>query len=169
VWDPHHQVHKRSLESVQRFAARIITTDWKADYPSLCAKLNMKTLATHHRIQKLKVCYNIINNLSCLPSNMFTPHPHPSSRLHHSKPLFSAFVSTMAHRYSFFIDVIPHWNSLPDSIVSCSSASSFKHHLHKHFLTYAPSYPNYLCLCCQYCLCVPPIPLFFIILSFLTT
>jgi len=30
------------------------------------------------------------------------------------------------------------------------------------------SYPNYLCLYCQYCLRVLPIPLFFIILSFLT-
>jgi len=85
VRDPHHQVHKRSLKSVQKFAARIITTDWKADYPSLCAKLNMKTPATR-RINKMKVCY-IVNNLSC--------HPSPPS-------------ATMAHQYSFFIDVIPH-------------------------------------------------------------
>jgi len=86
VWDPHHQVHKRSLESVQKFAARIITTDWKADYPSLCAKLNMKTLATRRHIQKLKasttcLAYHLTCSLLtpilhsvCIIPNPFSPH-----------------------------------------------------------------------------------------------
>jgi len=134
VWDPHHQVHKRSLESVQKFAARIITTDWKADYPSLCAKLNMKTLATCRRIQKLKVCYSIINNFLAyhLACSLLTPILYPVCII--SNP-FSPQLFQLWPTDIFFIDVIPHWNSLPDSSVSCSSASSFEHHLHKHFLT----------------------------------
>ncbi len=78
VWDPHQQVHKQSLENVQKFAARVITTNWTATYSSLCSRLNLQPLVTCRRIQKLKLCYNILHNHSCIPSDTFIPHPRPS-------------------------------------------------------------------------------------------
>ncbi len=51
VWDTHQQVHKQSLENVEKFAARVITTNWTANSSSLCSKLMLQPLATRHCIQ----------------------------------------------------------------------------------------------------------------------
>ena len=55
---------------------------------------------------KLKVAYNI----SRIPQSVFTNHPSPSP---HHKNSLSTFCYYIAHRHSFFIDVIHLWNSLP--------------------------------------------------------
>ena len=120
VWDPHHSKDKQALENVQKFGGRVITQRWSGDYNSLFQSLNLKLLSTRRRIQKLTLCYKIVNNLSCIPASTFTPNPRPSPRLHHSKPLHMPFVSTIAHK-SFFIDIISHWNSLLNEIISCTS------------------------------------------------
>ena len=133
VWDPHHLKDNNAIENVQKFAARVITHEWKSDYPSLCSKLNWQTLTIRRKIQKLKVCYNILNNLSIIPATSFTPHPHPSPRHPHSKVLFIPYTSTYAHKFSFFVDVIPLWNSLPLYVVNSPSASSFKLRIAKHY------------------------------------
>ena len=43
------------------------------------------------------------------------------------------FMSTIAHKSSFFVDVIPHWNSLPNETISCTSADRFIRHIHNYF------------------------------------
>ena len=53
VWDPHHQTHSKRLENVQKFAGRVITQKWSAEYESLLSSLNLKPLATRRRMQKL--------------------------------------------------------------------------------------------------------------------
>ena len=65
-----------------------------------------------------------------LPSGYLTyiPHPSPSSRLHH-KTFFIPFTKTNPFKYSFFVDIIPLWNSPPSNFVSCSSLPNFKHHI----------------------------------------
>ena len=126
-------IQRKALENVQKFGGRLKTQRWSNDYNSLCTSLNLKLLFTRRHIQKLKFCYKIVNNLSCIPASTFTPHPHPSPRLHHSKPLHMPFVSTITHKSSFFINIISHWNSLPNEIISCTSVDSFKRHLHNYF------------------------------------
>ncbi len=135
IWDPRSSVENLALENVQKFAGRVITGKWKEPYPILLEHLNWLPLTTRRKIQKLKVCYNLVNNNSCIPSDIFTPHPHPSPRFPHSKPLFKPFVSTIAHKSSFFIEVISHWNTLPKFIVDCTSSFSFKKKLHCLFST----------------------------------
>ena len=67
----------------------------------------------HWKNQKLKVCFNILNNLSIISPNVFTLHPRPSPRHPHNQIIFKPYVKTLAHRHSFFVSVIPIWNSLP--------------------------------------------------------
>jgi len=76
--------------------------------------------------QKLKMTFKIINNHSCIPKSIFQLHPHPSPRSANSCQLYAPFASTNAYKYSFFIDVVSYWNSLPQDIVNSPSPNSFK-------------------------------------------
>ena len=90
VWDPHHSKNKQALENVQKFGGCVITQRWSGDYNSLCQSLNLKLLSTRRRIQKLKLCYKIVNNLSCIPASTFTSSPSitPTSSLKTSSHAF---------------------------------------------------------------------------------
>ena len=129
VWDPHQSTLTKKLENTQSFACKIITNKWKSDYTSLLNKLQLKSLKDRRNIQKLKVCFKIINNKSCIPPSVFSSHPSPSPRHPHSQILFIPHVGTSSHKHSFFLDVIPKWNSLPPEVINSSSDSSFKSNL----------------------------------------
>ena len=133
VWDPRQLKSTKQLENIQKFAGRVITQNVSSDYPTLCSSLNLKPLPTRRRMQKLKLCYNILSDRSCIPSSAFSPHPKPSMRSSNSMQLFTPFVPTSAHRSSFFIEVIRHWNNLPDEIISAPSPFSFKNRLYRYY------------------------------------
>ena len=86
---------------------------WEDDYQKLVhelqSRLNWQPFRSCRRNIKLKVAHNIVNNFLCIPSSSFANHSSPPPRHPHNKILF---ISTMSHRHSYFIDVIPHWNSL---------------------------------------------------------
>ena len=92
VWDPHLKQDISILENVQKFAGRIVTKNWSADIETLQSKLQWKPLQLRRRNIKLKVTYNILHNLSCIPSSTFTYHPSPSPRHPHNKILFKPYV-----------------------------------------------------------------------------
>ena len=121
VWDPHQLKSTKLLENVQKFAGRVITQDWSSSYPFLCSSLDLKPLSIRRCMQKLKLCFKILRKESCIPPTAFTPHPQPSPRSSNSVQLFTPFVPTDAHKFSYFIDVIKHWNALPDEIVSAQT------------------------------------------------
>ena len=96
----------------------------------LAQKLVFKELT-----QQVFMYYKILTNTSSIPASHFIPHPSPSPRLHHNKPLFIPLVKTTSYKSSFSVDVISLQNSLPSIFVSCLSVSIFKHHIRSHFLT----------------------------------
>ena len=126
VWDPHLKKDIASLDSIQRFAGRTITRNWSMISSELQSTLNWQPLRTRRKNIKLKVAYNIVNNFSRIPPTSFVKHPSPSPRHSHNKILYQPFVSTLAHRHSFFVDV---WNSLSSLIVNSPSPSIFKSRL----------------------------------------
>ena len=121
------------LESAQKFGCRAISREWNSDYPTLLTRLQLPTLQSHRKQQRLIMCYKILTNKSSIPPSHFIPHPSPStmtkhflfpwSRLHLLNPLF-------------FVDVIPLWNSLPSNFVSCTSVSHFKCNIRSHFVVF---------------------------------
>ena len=135
VWDPHYVSDIDALENVQKFAGRVITRQWHSDYHTLCSTLNWQPLSIRRKLQKLKVCYNIVNNCSIIPSSNFSLHPCPSPRHPHSQILYKPFVKTSSHLNSFFISVIPIWNALPSVVVESSNPSIFKQRVTQYFLT----------------------------------
>ena len=133
VWDPHQAKYISELESVQKLACRTITKSWSSDYQTLLTSLQWPTLQSRRKQQKPILCHKLLNNCSSLPASLFTPHPSPSPRFPHNKPLFIPYVITVSFKSSFFVDVIPLWNSLPSHIVSSSSTFSFKKHIRPLF------------------------------------
>ena len=77
VWDPHLKQDIATLDSVQKFAGRMITGEWSLGIEELRSTLNWKSLKIRRRVMKLKIAYNI-NNLSRLSPLEFTNHPSPS-------------------------------------------------------------------------------------------
>ncbi len=97
--------------------------------PFLCSSLDLKPLSIRRRMQKLKLCFKILRKESCIPP--LPTHAQPSPISSNSAQLFIPFVPTHAHKSSYFIDVIKHWNALPDEIVSAQTPLIFKNHLHR--------------------------------------
>ena len=136
VWDPSHQVHQQRLERVQSFAARIASKCWSWTMPSSTLKqqLGWPTLQDRRTFQQICVCDRILRGDSLIPSSVFAPHPRQSRVHKNSRPLFRPHVRTDHHRHSYFLGVIPKWNSVPEKVVACSSHLAFKRALRVHLL-----------------------------------
>ena len=132
VWDPHQAKYKEKLNSVQAFASKVILQNWTAPQQQRLSILKWPCLEDRHKVQKLIVCSKIISGRSCIPPSTFSQHPYPSLRHSHSFPLFAPQTHSVSHRYSFFISVVPLWNSLPSTIPFASSAATFKSHVVAH-------------------------------------
>ena len=128
LWDPCYTVHSKKLESVQSFAARVITKSWRGSVTYLLSRLQLPSLELRRRKQKVALCYRILNNMSIIPPTFFTAHPSPHLRHNHSLPLYYPPIRSTSHLSSFSISVVPLWNNLPVDIV-LSPPSSFKFRL----------------------------------------
>ena len=78
IWDPNHEVHRRSLERVQNFAARVTLNDWRTDPQCLRDKLDWPPLQKRRTFQKICLCRRILTGQSIIPpplSSFLTPDP----------------------------------------------------------------------------------------------
>ena len=132
VWDPSSSCAINQLESVQKFGARLCTKRWSDQYLPLLASLSWPSLSTRRSQQKVTLCRRIIRGESILHSSRFTLNPKPQ-HYHHDQPLLIPFAKTLSYQSSFFVNVVPLWNSLPSSAVSASSLLSFKAHVRDCF------------------------------------
>ena len=128
LWDPHFAIHSKKLESVQSFATRIISKSWRGSSSNLRLRLNLPSLATRRKKQKVALCYRILNNFSVIPPSLFIPHPSPHLRHNHSMPLYYPPNRSLSHLSSFAVSTVPLWNSLPPDLVE-SPPSQFKQRL----------------------------------------
>ena len=126
VWDPHHQTEIDALEGVHKFASKVVTRQWKADSTSLRKSLNWPTLSQRRKVQSSRYAITYLTTFQLFPQRLLSHIPTPPLVTLIQK-LFLPHLSALshAHKSSFFIDVIHHWNSLPIHIVNSPSPSSF--------------------------------------------
>ena len=91
VWDP-YSITINKIEKTQKFAGRVITKKWNSDYATILNDLNWLPLSTRFKMQKLKVCYNILYDFSHIPSSSFTLHPRPSPHHPHYRIIYMPLV-----------------------------------------------------------------------------
>ena len=106
VWDPNYTLYIDKLESVQKFATKVILRDWNSCYNDRMKVLNLPLLSIRRKKQKLSLCYRIVNGRSIIPPSLFTSHPYSSLRHAHHMPLYYPKFRTTSHQASFYVSVI---------------------------------------------------------------
>jgi len=133
IWDPHYTKDSDALERVQRRAARWITSkhDRGTSVTALLHQLHLEPLEERRRISRLTFLYKILNEHVAVPMNqldlVLCDRPVRGSTT--KQRLKIPRCASTQFQKSFAARTITEWNSLPDSITSLASVSSFRSHL----------------------------------------
>ena len=111
-----------------RSGGRLITKNWDKGYDEHLHMTNLPSLADIRLYLKLCSLYKIVHNMTCFPPDIVVPKV---TRSYTSTPftLYQPFAHTNCFFSSFVPHTVSHWNSLPESVVSCPSLATFKHSL----------------------------------------
>ena len=135
VWDPHQKEDINTLEMLNRRAARTVyNKSWRQRDVSpteLLNTLGWSTLQQRRKQQRLCMMYRITNGLIAVPT-IRLQRPARTTR-GHSWKYQTLRSSCDVVKFSFFVRTILDWNSLPNTVVSKESLSSFKRELETHF------------------------------------
>ena len=134
-WDPHCLKHIKTLQRIQRQAARFCTQNYSRELGTvtqLLKDLQLDTLQTRRKIKRLSIIYKMEHNLIDIPLNHYIQHNTRSSRKHDSQFL-QIRPSANIFGNSFFPTTIKECNSLPPDTVSSKSLHSFQINVIQHF------------------------------------
>ena len=130
VWSPYTSKDINKLEAVQKFALRMCLKDWHASYGDLLERCHLTELAARRKYLSLTHFYKIINGSCIFPSAPITRYSSIYSTRSHERSQFAQpHARTNALYHSYFPSTISLWNSLPQSVTSSLSVSSFKRNL----------------------------------------
>lgn len=131
VWSPHTVSLTAQIERVQKFALKIVSGEWNADYHALLTQFQIPTLQRRRSELSLCLLYKISRSNCFFPEGLIVkkpPLPY-DTRSSNRFLLVQHFVKTSAHLNSFIPHSISLWNSLPSHITHCSTFSLFKTYL----------------------------------------
>ena len=128
AWDPHSQNNIKTLERIQRQAARFCTNNYSREQWSvtkLLQELGWETLQTRRKSKRITTLYKMDHNIIDIPLDQYIKHNTRCSRKHNSQFLQIRHSSnTFGH--SFFPTTAKEWNALPSNIISSNSTKSFQ-------------------------------------------
>lgn len=135
VWDPHLKRDILKIERVQKFALRVCSKKWRANYDRLLNNFRISTLYGRRKILKLCTLFCIFNGAMSLPSPPISIKSTPYSCRHcNNLQLLVPHSRSTAFLHSFFVETIESWNNLPFDVSTISSLSSFKFQLKQVYL-----------------------------------
>ena len=124
-WHPLNKTLTNRLESVQRFACRVILQTWDLDHQELLSRTSLPTLESRRDFYTVIHVFKILNNLSSAP-NVFTPHTRQDTRSNHSRSLHIPFSRLTLCQKSFYHHGPKLWNKLSEENINCTTLHSFK-------------------------------------------
>ena len=98
VWDPHLVKDKKAIESVQRFALKVVTAQWDSSYDELLELANLNPLEERRTELRLGLLFKILHNLCFFPEGSVEYRSFSSGRSSHSQQLYIP----LAHTNSYF-------------------------------------------------------------------
>ena len=134
AWDPSTKQNIKSLERVQRQAARFCTSNYSREEGTVTKALKdlgWESLQTRRRNQRLGMLYKMKNGLVDIPLYDYV-QPNPRETRGNNQKFLQLRHKARAYQDSFFVSTIKDWNNLPTSIVSSPSLTTFKNNLLKH-------------------------------------
>jgi hypothetical protein len=125
VWDPYTMRASKTLEMVQRRAARWVTGDYAqtSSVTAMLQQLKWRDLAQRRADARIMMLYKIIYGLVRIPQ---TSYFHMQRDGQHIQPIHS---NTLYFQYSFFPRTIADWNRLPTTIIAAPSIVAFRSQL----------------------------------------
>ena len=126
LWDPYAQRDIYKLESVQKFALKLVTHQWDSSYDELLSLVNVPKLSVRRQNFKLAQVFKIVHGFCYFPDNIFRMQPSHSSRLSRIDTIYRPFARTNYYYHSFVPSSIAAWNALDDRQVDTQSLSAFK-------------------------------------------
>ena len=133
AWDPHSQNNIKTLERIQRQAARFCKNNYSREPGSvtkLLQELGWETLKTRRKAKGITTLYKMEHNIIDIPLDQHIKHNTRCSRKHNSQFLqIRHSPNTFGHR--FFPPTAKEWNALPSNIISSKSVESFQKNLNK--------------------------------------
>ena len=128
VWDPHKQGDIKTLEQVQRRAARYVCNDYTSRTPgcisAMVEDIGWESLQERRYTARVSLLYKIQHGLVDIESSRYM---RPSdSRTRGQRGLFQEKTNCDAHFNSFFPRTIRDWNELPRHITEASTLEEFR-------------------------------------------
>jgi hypothetical protein len=135
VWDPHNVKHIKSLEAVQRRAARWVSQRYRrtSSVEDMLTCLQWPSLQSRRRNARLTTFYKFHHKTAFINSH-YAPVFDPQKRkARHSNSQSYPIPScrTDYRKFSFFPRTVAEWNALPDDAVQACSVEAFRNRLIK--------------------------------------
>lgn len=136
VWDPYTKTNCNKITKIQRLGARFIFNKYRRHHSptELCKKAGLDSPELRTRIERLKFLFQLIHNHFKLNySDYFQVNTQEHSRHRHNMYIPPLVPRNDCFKFSYFPRAIEDWNMLPESIIGCSSLTSFEQNLKRLF------------------------------------
>ena len=128
VWDPHQQASIKTLEQVQRRAARYVFNDYSSRVPGCVTKmledLNWEPLEAQRRHNRLSMLYRNQHNLADIPINRYLNRSDIRTR--GPVKFFEERITDSTYSNFFFPRTARDWNRLWARVVSAATLEEFR-------------------------------------------
>ena len=128
VWDPHQQGDIKTLEQVQRRAARYVYNDYTTRTPGcvtdMVEDLGWESLQDRRYIARLSLLYKMQHGLVDVDTSSYLQQG--DSRTRGSRGFFQERINSEVDYNSFFPRTIREWNSLPADVTAATSLEEFR-------------------------------------------
>ena len=128
VWDPYTQANIRSLEKVQRRAARWTLNRYHntSSVSDMLVHLSWPTLQSRRSDARLCLMYKMVYSLVATDIGQFVSPVLRQTRHSHPHSFIQIRSRNEAYRMSFFPRTVVQWNLLPADIVLAPTFDAFK-------------------------------------------
>jgi hypothetical protein len=137
VWDPVTTTCIDSLEKIQRRAARWAMQDFRrtSSVDDMLQELNWPSLQLRRKAARLTTLYKYKKGLFHIDTRYApTTNQKKSRRQTNSQAYDVPSHRTVYRQQTFFPRTIPEWNSLPESVATAPTLTSFRSRLQNHLL-----------------------------------
>ena len=129
TWGPFSQGDKKSVESVQRKATKLIAGFNVKSYEDRLKQLKLPSLGYRRKRGDMIWMFKIINGLVRVDASKLFIHASLSHARGHTQKVFKKHALKLARINSFSQRCINDWNSFPNFVVEAPSLDAFKNRL----------------------------------------